>query len=64
MELFRVSRNAWGQEVLLGISWDLAWVFLGAAFLFIVLHILYKLLIDPVRQERRGGTEARRGGEG
>lgn len=50
MALFRVSLNAWGQEVLLGISWDLAWVFLGAAFLFIALHILYKLLIDPARQ--------------
>ncbi|MEE8443948.1 MAG: hypothetical protein V3S44_01275 [Alphaproteobacteria bacterium] len=47
MELFRVSRNAWGQEVLLGISWDLIWVFLGAALLFIVLHLAYKGLLEP-----------------
>ncbi len=47
MELFRVSRNAWGQEVLLGISWDLIWVFLGAAGLFIVLHLAYKGLLEP-----------------
>ncbi len=47
MELFRVSRNAWGQEVLTGISWDLLWVFLGAALLFIVLHLAYKGLLEP-----------------
>ncbi|MDH3233217.1 MAG: hypothetical protein OEQ29_06800 [Alphaproteobacteria bacterium] len=47
MELFRVTKNAWGQEILVGISWDLAWVFLGAAGLFVVLHAIYKLTIAP-----------------
>lgn len=59
MELFRVSRNVWGQEVLLGISWDLLWVFLGAAVLFIVLHLAYKLLLEPPGKtpEDRQGKE-------
>lgn len=41
MELLRVDNNAWGQEILLGISWDLLWVFVGGALAFIVVHILY-----------------------
>jgi hypothetical protein len=53
MELVRVTKNAWGQEVLVGISWDLAWVFLGAAALFVVLHALYKLTVAPDRRARR-----------
>lgn len=47
MQLFRVTRNAWGQETLAGVSWDLLWVFVGAAVAFIVLHILYKSLLAP-----------------
>jgi hypothetical protein len=47
MELFRVSRNVWGQEVLQGMSWDLLWVFFGAGFAIVVLHALYRLLLAP-----------------
>ena len=53
MELFRVSRNAWGQETLLGVSWDLTWIFLGAAIAFIVVHALYKLLLAPDGRTKR-----------
>ncbi|MBF0278358.1 MAG: hypothetical protein HQM13_11225 [SAR324 cluster bacterium] len=42
MELFRIDRNPWGQEILQGMSWDLLWVFFGAGALFIVVHMLYK----------------------
>ncbi len=41
MELLRVDNNAWGQEILLGISWDLLWFFVGGALAFIVIHIVY-----------------------
>ena len=47
MEIFRVSRNAWGQETLVGVSWDLLWVFIGAAFLFVAVHIVYKIFYAP-----------------
>ena len=43
MEVFRFSRNAWGQEMLLGMSWDLLWVPVAAAFAFIVVHQLLRL---------------------
>lgn len=44
MELLRVSRNAWGQEVVLGMSWDLIGVFVAAGLSVIVLHALYRWL--------------------
>jgi hypothetical protein len=43
MELFRVSKNVWGQEMLLGMSWDLLWVPVAAAFAAIVVHQLIRL---------------------
>lgn len=51
MELFRVARNAWGQETLIGVSWDLVWVFVIGAAGFIVCHMLYKALFEPRRRE-------------
>ena len=52
MEVFRVSRNAWGQETLIGVSWDLLGVFVAAAAAFIVCHMVYKAFLAP---DRRGG---------
>jgi hypothetical protein len=47
VELLRISRDAYGREVLQGMSWDLLWVFVGAGAALIVLHALYKLLWAP-----------------
>lgn len=47
MQFFRVSRNAYGQETLIGVSWDIAWWFIAAAALFIAVHIVYKWLFAP-----------------
>lgn len=44
MELFRVTHNAWGQSLLVGVAWDVLWVFMGAAAAVIVVHALYKAL--------------------
>ena len=41
MEVLRFSSNAWGQEVLEGISWDLLPLFFGAGLAVIVVHALY-----------------------
>ena len=56
MDLLRTDTNAWGQEVLLGISWDLLPVFVAAAGVIILGHALFKALWEPValrRLERR-----------
>jgi hypothetical protein len=54
VELLRISKNAWGQEVLIGISWDLIPLFFWAAVVFIVGHILYKWFLAPDRGQRNG----------
>jgi hypothetical protein len=55
MEIFRITRNAWGQETLGGLSWDLLPWFVGVAAAFIVLHALFMLLRRP--RERASARE-------
>ncbi|MEO8463783.1 MAG: hypothetical protein ABI640_00440 [Gammaproteobacteria bacterium] len=47
MEIFRVSRDVYGREVLQGMSWDLIWVFFAVGCAFIVVHALYRLFLAP-----------------
>ncbi|MDX2144395.1 MAG: hypothetical protein SFV19_13650 [Rhodospirillaceae bacterium] len=44
MELFRYSRNAWGQTTLEGVSFELFWVFLGAALAVVAIHAVVTAL--------------------
>jgi hypothetical protein len=52
MDLLRTDVSPWGQEVLLGISWDLLPVFVGAGALLIVAHALFKALWEPAVRKR------------
>ncbi len=49
MELFRISRDAYGREVLEGLSWDLLWLFVGVGVELIVGHALYRYFLAPKR---------------
>ena len=40
MEWFRRETNPWGQEILIGLAWDLIWVAVAAGALMIVAHAL------------------------
>ena len=51
MEILRVSRDIYGREVVLGMSWDLIWVFVGLGAAFIVVHALYRWLLAPPDRE-------------
>lgn len=42
MQWLRYSRNVYGQETLQGVSYDLLWLFAGAAALIIVVHLVYR----------------------
>ena len=58
MQLLRTDTSPWGQEVLLGISWDLLPWFAGAGIAIITGHALFKALWEPMvrrRLERRPG---------
>jgi len=54
MEVFRITRNAWGQETLEGISWELLPVAFWLGVAFIVGHLIWRAV-------RRRGT--RHGGQ-
>ncbi len=45
MELFRYSRDVYGQRILEGISWDLFWVVIGLAAAGIVGHLVFKAVV-------------------
>ena len=44
MEIVRITRNAWGQETLEGLSWDLLPVAFGIGVVFIVGHLIWRAL--------------------
>ena len=41
MELWRRAANPWGEEVLIGVSWDLMWLAIAASVLFMVGHAVW-----------------------
>lgn len=41
MDLWRSARNPWGQDVLIGVSWDLMWAAVVAAALFLIGHAIW-----------------------
>jgi len=41
IELFRRDQNPWGQDILIGVSWDLMWMALVLAALFMVGHAIW-----------------------
>jgi hypothetical protein len=51
VEIFRITRNAWGQETLEGISWDLLPVAFGLGVAFIIGHLVWRAL----RRKRNAG---------
>ena len=41
IELFRRDQNPWGQDILIGVSWDLMWAAVVLAALFMVGHAIW-----------------------
>jgi hypothetical protein len=50
VELFRVTRDVYGREVLQGMSWDLIAVFFGLGLTFIVVHAAYRWFLVRARE--------------
>ena len=44
MEIFRYSRNVYGQSTLEGVAFELVWVFIGLAAAIIVGHALWSFV--------------------
>jgi len=54
MDLFRTTSNAWGQQTLEGVSWDLLPVAFGLGVAIIVMHLVWRAL----RRRRSPGPPA------
>jgi len=51
MELFRITRSAWGDETLEGMSWDLLPVAFGLGAAIILGHLAWRALRRNRRQD-------------
>lgn len=47
MEILRITRNAWGQETLEGMSWDLLPVAFGVGVAIIIGHLIWRAVRKP-----------------
>ena len=44
MEVFRYSRNVYGQSTLEGVAFELVWVFIGLAAAVIAAHLIWSFV--------------------
>jgi cytochrome b subunit of formate dehydrogenase len=44
VDLVTYKKDVWGREVILGASWDLLWVVVVAAFVFIAAHAIFQAM--------------------
>lgn len=51
MDILRSAANPWGQDVLVGIAWDLVWLAVIASAVFVVGHLVVARLGGPARVE-------------
>jgi hypothetical protein len=57
VELWRRAANPWGQEVLIGISWDLMWAAVFAGLAFTLAHAVWaKWLAPAASTDASGGS--------
>ena len=55
MELWRRAANPWGQEVLIGVSWDLMWAAVIVGLAFITAHAVWAKWLAPAPSEGASG---------
>lgn len=58
MEIVRYKRDVWGEEVILGVAWDLLWVVAVAALLLLAGHAIFMALL--ARKHAKPSPEGRK----
>ena len=58
MELWRRAANPWGQEVLIGVSWDLMWVAVIGGLAFVAAHAVWAKWLAPAESAEGGSSIA------
>ena len=64
MEIATYKNDVWGREVLLGVSWELLWLVVVAAFVFIAVHALMEASKKRGERPSSGGARVSRHGAG
>jgi formate dehydrogenase subunit gamma len=49
VEIVRYKRDVWGQEVILGVAWDLLWVIAVAILLLLAGHAIFMAALAKKR---------------
>jgi len=60
MEIATYKNDVWGREVLLGVSWELLWLVVVAAFVFIAVHALMEASKKRGERPSSGGARVSR----
>ncbi|MCZ6642656.1 MAG: cytochrome b/b6 domain-containing protein [Gammaproteobacteria bacterium] len=60
MEIVVHKNDVWGQEVLLGVSWDLLWLIVVASFVVIIVHLLVMAVRTRPERATAEGTRMNR----
>ena len=55
MELWRRAANPWGQDVLIGVSWDLMWLAVIGGLAFVAAHAVWAKWLAPAASTDTGG---------
>jgi len=58
VEIIRYRHDVWGEEVILGVSWDLLWVVAVAAFLLLAAHAIFMAAL--AKKKARPSSEGKR----
>ncbi len=45
MDIAKVREDVWGREVIAGVSWDLLWLVVVAAFVVIIIHVVIMMVL-------------------
>lgn len=53
MEILRSAANPWGQNILVGVAWDLLWAAAFVGVVFVVIHALYVAIMAPPRAPKQ-----------
>lgn len=58
MDIIRYRNNVWGEEVILGVSWDLLWVVAVTAFLLLAAHAIFMAAL--AKKKAKPSSEGKR----
>ena len=58
MKFLEYKSNAWGQQILEGVSWNLIWFFVAAGLVVIVIHVAYVARRQKLERQPSGGESS------